>query len=71
MAECEWGKMCNSIEDNGAHALSEALSTNSTLTTSYLTGNLIEGSGVQALADALKINSTLTTLDLQSNSTGY
>ncbi|KAF9386232.1 hypothetical protein CPB97_003913 [Podila verticillata] len=49
---------------------SEALKTNSTLTTLDLSGNSIGNNGVQALAEALKTNSTLATLELQNNSIG-
>ncbi|KAF9147314.1 hypothetical protein BG015_011079 [Linnemannia schmuckeri] len=57
----------NSIEDNGAVALSVALKTNSNLTTLHLTRNPIGESGAVALSEALKTNSTLTTLHLGSN----
>ncbi|KAF9993363.1 hypothetical protein BGZ79_001988, partial [Entomortierella chlamydospora] len=46
---------------------SEALKTNSSLTTLNLYSSNIGGNGAQVLAEALKTNSTLTTLDLRSN----
>ena len=60
----------NSIGDNGAVALSEALKTNLTLTSLELRNNKIGDNGAVALSEALKINPTLTTLDLHSNSIG-
>ncbi|KAF9284564.1 hypothetical protein BGZ68_004599 [Mortierella alpina] len=58
----------NSIGDNGAQALAEALKTNSTLTTLNLAGNSIGDYEAQAQSEALKTNSTLTTLHLTGNS---
>ncbi|KAF9541189.1 hypothetical protein EC957_003322 [Mortierella hygrophila] len=58
----------NSIGDNGAQVLSEALKTNLTLATLDLEETSIESNGAQALSEALKVNSTLTTLDLRRNS---
>ncbi|KAK5797001.1 hypothetical protein F5H01DRAFT_125986 [Linnemannia elongata] len=55
----------NSIGDNGAIALSEALKTNSTLITLELRDNSIGDNGAIALSDALKANSTLTILNLK------
>ncbi|KAI8596729.1 hypothetical protein EDD21DRAFT_419388, partial [Dissophora ornata] len=52
----------------GALALSEALKTNTTLTTLSLQDNSIEKEGALALSEALKTNTTLTTLDLRNNS---
>ncbi|KAF9200209.1 hypothetical protein BGZ59_003420, partial [Podila verticillata] len=60
----------NSIGSNRAHALAEALKTNSTLTTLDLQKNSIGDNGVQSLAEALKTNLSLTILDLQYNTTG-
>ncbi|KAG0322234.1 hypothetical protein BGZ99_003433 [Dissophora globulifera] len=57
----------NSIGDNGAQALSEALKTNSTLITLSLGKNSIRHNGAQALSEALKINSTLINLNLENN----
>jgi Ran GTPase-activating protein (RanGAP) involved in mRNA processing and transport len=48
------------IEDNGAQALSEALKTNSTLTTLDLSYTSIGSNGAQALSEVLKTNWTLT-----------
>ncbi|KAK3823855.1 MAG: hypothetical protein JOS17DRAFT_752394 [Linnemannia elongata] len=48
--------------------MSEALKTNSTLSTLDLHYNSIGGNGAQALSEALKTNSTLTTLILWDNS---
>ncbi|KAF9935822.1 hypothetical protein BGZ67_002957 [Mortierella alpina] len=59
----------SSIKLSRAQALSEALKTNSILTTLDLAGNSI-GNGAQALPEALMTNSTLTTLDLRHNSIG-
>jgi Ran GTPase-activating protein (RanGAP) involved in mRNA processing and transport len=50
----------NSIGDDGAKALAEALKTNSTLTTLDLQNNSIGPDGAKALAEALKTNSTVT-----------
>jgi hypothetical protein len=60
----------NSIGENGAVALSEALKTNWTLTTLNLWGNSIEDNRAKAPSKALKTSSTLTTLKLKSNSIG-
>ncbi|KAG0015039.1 hypothetical protein BGZ82_001546 [Podila clonocystis] len=60
----------NSIGDQGALALSEALKTNSTSVTSNLKNNSIGGKGAQALSKALKTNTTVTILDLQNNKIG-
>ncbi|KAH7042934.1 hypothetical protein BKA57DRAFT_495529 [Linnemannia elongata] len=57
----------NSIRDDGAEALSEALKINSTLTTLNLNDNSIGENGAEALSEALNDNSTFTTLDLDSN----
>jgi len=58
----------NSVGDNGALALSEALKTNSTPTTLNLMRNWIGDNGAQGLSEALKMtNSTLTTLNLRHN----
>ncbi|KAF9284701.1 hypothetical protein BGZ88_009831 [Linnemannia elongata] len=64
------GLQHNSIGEDRAKALSEALNTNSILTTLYLLRNSIGVYGAKALAEGLKNNSTLTTLDLQYNSIG-
>ncbi|KAF8925557.1 hypothetical protein BGZ47_003198, partial [Haplosporangium gracile] len=56
----------NFIGPNGAQALSEALKTNSTLTSLNL-NNSIEDNGAVALSEALKTNSTLTELSLMHN----
>ncbi|KAF8949991.1 hypothetical protein BGZ46_004813, partial [Entomortierella lignicola] len=58
------------IGENGAQVLSEALKTNSILTTLHLDYNEIGSYGAQALAEAVKINSTLTTLYLNFNKIG-
>ena len=50
----------NPFGDSGVQALSEALKTNSTLTTLTLRDNWIGPNGAQALSEALKANSTLT-----------
>ncbi|KAF9391584.1 ATP-binding cassette, sub-B (MDR TAP), member 4 [Podila verticillata] len=60
----------NSIGDDGAQALAEALKTNNTLTALYLGDNSIGDDGAQVLAEALKTNLTLTTLYLEDNSIG-
>ncbi|KAG0313643.1 hypothetical protein BGZ99_008670, partial [Dissophora globulifera] len=52
----------NTIESNGAQALSEALKINSTLTTLVLEYNLIGHNGRRALSEACKNNSTLADL---------
>ena len=49
---------------------SEALKSNTTLSTLLLSRNEIEPSGVKALSSALKVNSTLTNLDLSENKIG-
>jgi len=51
-------------------ALANALETNSTLTTLYLSENKFGDKGVEALAKALEKNSTLTTLDLSDCNIG-
>ncbi|KAI8598054.1 hypothetical protein EDD21DRAFT_407131 [Dissophora ornata] len=54
----------------GALALSEALKTNTALTTLDLEKNSIGDEGTLALSEALKTNTTLTTLNLENNSIG-
>ncbi|KAG0014050.1 hypothetical protein BGZ82_001915, partial [Podila clonocystis] len=66
--QADW--QSNSIDDNRAQAMAEALKSNSTLTTVYLQNSSIGSNGAQMLAEALKINSTLTTLNLENNSIG-
>ncbi|KAG0276698.1 hypothetical protein BGZ95_007162 [Linnemannia exigua] len=58
----------NSIKQNGAMDLSDALMFNSTLTTLDLSNNWIKENGAVALSEALKTNFTLTTLNLSYNS---
>ena len=58
----------NTIGDEDAKALADALKTNKTLHTLDLSGNEIGDTGAKALADALKINTTLHALDLGYNS---
>ncbi|KAF8929331.1 hypothetical protein BGZ52_002349, partial [Haplosporangium bisporale] len=48
----------NSIGDDGAQTLAEALKTNNTLTTLYLEDNSIGDNGAQALAEVLQTNLT-------------
>ncbi|KAL0238597.1 hypothetical protein GEMRC1_013070 [Eukaryota sp. GEM-RC1] len=60
----------NSIGNEGAIALAEALKVNSTVTQINLVVNSIGTEGAIALADALKVNSTVTRIDLGSNSIG-
>ncbi|OAQ28114.1 hypothetical protein K457DRAFT_1877166 [Linnemannia elongata AG-77] len=59
--------MSNLIGDNGAQALSNALKTNSTLTTLDLEDNLIGPIGAQALSEALKTNCTLELVGQRSS----
>ncbi|KAG9061903.1 hypothetical protein KI688_007054 [Linnemannia hyalina] len=61
---------CGKIGVKEFGILTEALKTNSTLTTLDLESNSIGSNGAKALAEALKTNSFLTTLDLESNSIG-
>jgi len=58
------------IDANRAQLLSDALKSNTTLTTLDLSHNSIGDSGAESLSDALKSNSTLTTLYLNNNSIG-
>lgn len=58
----------NSIGDNGAKAIANAVMDNKTLQKLYLGFNEIGDDGAQAMADALRINMTLQWLDLGSNS---
>ena len=60
----------NSIGDEGATALAEALKVNTTINDMYLGKNSIGDEGATALAEALKVNTTITTLDLRNNSIG-
>ncbi|KAG0087740.1 hypothetical protein BGZ93_007301 [Podila epicladia] len=57
----------NSIGDNGAQKLAEALKTNSTLTILTLGYSSIGNNGAHALSEILKTNSTLITLNLRNN----
>jgi Ran GTPase-activating protein (RanGAP) involved in mRNA processing and transport len=60
----------NSIGDDGAKAIAEALKDNTVLTTLYLGYNSIGDDGAKAIAEALKVNTVLTSLDLRSNLIG-
>ena len=60
----------NSISDEGAKALGEALKANKTLQMLNLTNNSIGAEGAAALGAALKANKALQTLYLDSNSIG-
>lgn len=57
----------NGIGPSGAQSLSEALKSNSTLTTLNLDENDIQDSGIKFIADILKRNSKLETLTLNKN----
>jgi hypothetical protein len=56
----------NSIADDGAMAIAEALKDNTVLTTLNLSENSIGDDGAKAIAEALKDNAVLTTLDLRN-----
>ena len=56
----------NSIGDNGAKAIAEALKVNTVLTELHLSENSIGDDGAKAIAEALKDNTVLTTLDLRN-----
>ena len=59
----------NSIGDEGAKAIAEALKVNAVLTKLSLGGNKIGDVGAKAIANALKLGTAvLTELDLQYNS---
>ncbi|KAF9989650.1 hypothetical protein BGZ75_005491 [Mortierella antarctica] len=58
----------NSIGEDGAKALAEALKTNSTLATLDLRGNSMRLNSLLAFLELLKTNITLTTLNLRSSS---
>jgi Ran GTPase-activating protein (RanGAP) involved in mRNA processing and transport len=60
----------NSIGNDGAKAIAEALKVNTVLTRLDLDTNSIGNDGTKAIAEALKVNTVLTTLSLQSNSIG-
>jgi hypothetical protein len=61
----------NSIGDEGAKAIAEALKVNEVVTTLDLRGgNNIGDEGVIAIAEALKVNAVVTTLSLGSNNIG-
>src|SRR2546423_853462 len=62
----------NNIGQNPDEAkyISDALKSNSTITTLYLNDNNIDPDGAKYISDALKSNSTLTTLDLNKNNIG-
>jgi Ran GTPase-activating protein (RanGAP) involved in mRNA processing and transport len=57
----------NSIGDEGAKAVAEALKVNSTLQTIFLDNNGIGAEGAKAVAESIKVNSTLQTIDLGYN----
>ncbi|KAL0238607.1 hypothetical protein GEMRC1_013080 [Eukaryota sp. GEM-RC1] len=68
-----WNKLkpsFNSIGNEGAIALAEALKVNSTVTRINLEFNSIGNEGAIALAEALKVNSTVTRINLEYNSIG-
>ena len=61
----------NSIGEDGAKAIAEALKVNPVLTSLELGGNrLIGDDGAKAIAEALKVNPVLTKLDLKYNLLG-
>ena len=60
----------NSIGNEGAVYLADALKVNTTLTSLNLSDNIIGKEGEAYLADALKVNTTLTSLNLYVNSLG-
>jgi hypothetical protein len=61
----------NSIGDEGAKAIAEALKVNEVVTTLDLRGgNNIGDEGAIAIAEALKVNAVVTTLSLGSNNIG-
>ncbi|NGX62333.1 MAG: hypothetical protein K940chlam9_01830, partial [Chlamydiae bacterium] len=55
------------IEENGAHAIAEALKVNTSLTSLNLHNNKIGENGAHAIAEALKVNVSLTNLYLYRN----
>jgi Ran GTPase-activating protein (RanGAP) involved in mRNA processing and transport len=60
----------NSIGDNGAKAIAEALKVNAVVTELGLNANNIGPEGAIAIAEALKVNAVVTTLNLMYNSIG-
>ena len=60
----------NSIGDEGAKAIAEALKVNTVMTELNLSWNLIGVDGAKAIAEALKVNTAVTTLYLNHNSFG-
>ncbi|KAL0240076.1 hypothetical protein GEMRC1_010183 [Eukaryota sp. GEM-RC1] len=60
----------NSIGNEGAIAIAEALKVNSSLSTINLYSNSIGNEGAIAIAEALKVNSSLSTINLNNNSIG-
>ena len=59
----------NSIGDDGAKAIAEALKVNAVVTTLNLSSNSIGVEGAKAIAEALKVNPVLTKLSLKYNET--
>ena len=62
----------NSIGDDGAKAIAEALKVNRVLTSLNLAGEpysygCFQAEGAKAIAEALKVNPVLTELNLQNN----
>jgi Ran GTPase-activating protein (RanGAP) involved in mRNA processing and transport len=57
----------NSVYDEGAIAIADALKVNSSLTSLNLSSNSIYNEGGIASADALKLNSSLASLNLSRN----
>jgi Ran GTPase-activating protein (RanGAP) involved in mRNA processing and transport len=61
----------NSIEDEGAKAIAEALKVNPVVSELELGDNEIGDEGAKAIAEALKVNAVLTVLGLTGNEIGY
>ena len=62
--------MGNSIMDEGAIAIAEALKVNAGLTSVDLQFNKIGNEGAKAIAEALKVTAVLTKLDIGVNNMG-
>jgi Ran GTPase-activating protein (RanGAP) involved in mRNA processing and transport len=59
-----------SIDAEGASALADALTVNTSVTKINLKDNQFGAEGASALADALKVNTTVTTVVLWNNAIG-
>ena len=60
----------NTIHDDGAKQIADALKVNHSLETLHLNSNNIGADGAKMIADSLKVNHSLKTLHLSGNKIG-